>query len=260
MSKRKKIIIKSAASVIAISIFLYARSQYVLPIVMYHSVKPQVPGQSRLIVSTEAFERQMAFLKKYKYSVLALEEAAQIIKDNRPLPPRPIVITIDDGNLDNYTYAFAILKKYGLPATIFLPTDDIGKSDKLTWEQMREMQRTGLISFGSHTLTHPFLTEIKTEDLLWKEISGSKKILESGLGRQVNTFSYPSGRFNQKARDIVIKAGYTSAVATNPGKRIKNNDVFALKRLRISENAGNLFIFWAETNGYYNLIRENRHK
>jgi hypothetical protein len=68
------------------------------------------------------------------------------------------------------------------------------------------------------------------------------------------------GRFSDKARRAVIAAGYKIAVATNPGKKYPNNDIFVLKRLRISENAGNLFVFWIETSGYYNFIREHRHK
>jgi hypothetical protein len=84
--------------------------------------------------------------------------------------------------------------------------------------------------------------------------------LEEKLGRPISAFSYPEGRFNNKIKQLVMYAGYTVAVATNPGKRFANDDIFALKRLRISANCNNLFIYWVETSGYYNFMRERRHK
>ncbi|HNQ50977.1 MAG TPA: polysaccharide deacetylase family protein, partial [Candidatus Omnitrophota bacterium] len=150
--------------------------------------------------------------------------------------------------------------KYGLPATIFLIVNDIGKPDKLNWGQIREMRDSGLITFGSHSLSHPFLECITSPPELVNEILGSKNALERSLGRPVRTFSYPCGRLNDDVRQKVIDAGYGAAVVTNPGKTFSSSDVFALKRLRISENAANLFIFWFETTGYYNFIREHRHK
>jgi len=71
-------------------------------------------------------------------------------------------------------------------------------------------------------------------------------------------FSYPEGRFDDKIRQLVIDAGYRLAVATHPGKYYPNDDIFALKRLRISENAKGLFVFWAETSGFYTFIKEHR--
>jgi peptidoglycan/xylan/chitin deacetylase (PgdA/CDA1 family) len=239
---------------------IFIGRQYVLPIAMYHSVQPVVPEGNRLIVSTGTFDRQMRFLKKNNYNVLPLDQAAAFIANRKKIPGRAVVLTFDDGNIDNYIYAFPVLKKYGLPATMFLVVDQIGKPDKLNRDQIREMQASGLVTFGSHSMSHPFLECIIDPAELTKEISGSKQALESLLARPVMSFSYPCGRLNSQVRQKAIEAGYMAAVVTNPGKSIANDDVFALKRLRISENAGNLFVFWFETSGYYNFIRENRHK
>ena len=260
MFKKKKLIIWGGIGIGAAILVIFIRAQYVLPIAMYHSVKPVVPEGNRLIVSVEAFDRQMRFLKKNSYDVLPLETAAAMIVDGRKLPARALVLTFDDGYIDNYLYAFPVLKKYGLPATIFLIVNDIGKPDKLNWDQIREMQDSGLITFGSHTMSHPFLEYVTVPAELTSEISGSKKALERMFERPVRTFAYPMGRFNHEVRQRVIDAGYAAAVATNPGKRLRNDDLFALKRIRISESAANLFVFWFETSGYYNFIREHRHK
>jgi len=260
MFKKKKLIIWGGIGIGAAILVIFIRAQYVLPVAMYHSVQPSVPEGNRLIVSVEAFDRQMRFVKMNDYTVLPLHEAAAMIDEGRKLPRKALVLTFDDGYEDNYLYAYPILKKYGLPATIFLIVNDIGTPDKLNWDQIREMQDSGLITFGSHSLSHPFLECITSPPELVNEILGSKNALERSLGRPVRTFSYPCGRLNDDVRQKVIDAGYGAAVVTNPGKAFSSSDVFALKRLRISENAANLFIFWFETTGYYNFIREHRHK
>jgi peptidoglycan/xylan/chitin deacetylase (PgdA/CDA1 family) len=261
MFKNKKLIVWGIIAVCcAAAVTVFVRRQYVLPVAMYHSVQADAPKGNSLVVSAKAFERQMRFLKDNKYSVISLEQAVDLISRKKRLPARTVVLTFDDGNADNYVYAFPVLKKYGLPATIFLIVNDIGKPDKLDLAQIREMQASGLVTFGSHSMSHPFLECITSDTELIKEISGSKVALEALLGRPVNTFSYPCGRLNADVRQRVVNAGYRAAVVTNPGKKIGNDDVFAFKRLRISENAGNLFVFWFETTGYYNFIRENRHK
>jgi peptidoglycan/xylan/chitin deacetylase (PgdA/CDA1 family) len=261
MFKRKKLaFVLGLVAVLSLCGAGFMRGQYVLPIAMYHSVAPVVPEGNRLIVSVKTFERQMAFLKKNGYNAVTLDEAARMINEKNRIPARTIVLTFDDGNRDNYTYAFPILKKYRIPATIFIIVSKVGEPDKLNWEQIKEMRDSGLVVFGSHSLNHPFLENIEDGEILKKEIKDSKNILEENLKKEVSTFSYPCGRLNSRVRQEVVSAGYKAAVVTNPGKNCPDDDIFALKRLRISENASNMFVFWIETSGYYNFIRENRHK
>ena len=261
MFRRKRLIVFLGIIVFtAASLAVFISRQYVLPIIMYHSVSTTVPPGNVITVSAKTFERQMLFLKKHNYKVIPLEAISDFIAKKKKIPPRTIVLTLDDGYKDNYIYAFPVLKKYNFPATIFIIVSEVGRPGRLSWEEIKEMQGSGLIIFGSHTINHPLLNFIKADQELIKEISDSKKILEEGLGRRVNSFCYPMGRFSDKVRQAVIAAGYKIAVATNPGKKYPSNDIFVLKRLRISENAGNLFVFWIETSGYYNFIREHRHK
>lgn len=259
MSKRKVLINVFAVIVLLLfSLIAFIRQQYVAPILMYHSIHPQAKPENRLAVSTEAFRRQMSFLKRHRYNVLSLEDLANLIKHKKKIPHRTLSITFDDGYKDNYAYAFPILKEYSLPATIFIIINEVGRADRLSWDEIKEMQGSGLISFGSHTLTHKYLEEIKTEEELKKEVYDSKKILENKLAKPVNTFSYPSGRFTIQMRKLVIDTGYKLAVATNPGKKFPNDDIYALKRLRISSTSDKLFVFWIESSGYYTFIKEHR--
>jgi len=261
MFKRKKLI--AVLCIIAISVgslTVFISRQYVLPILMYHSVSASVPQGNRIIVSVDTFQRQMKFLKEHNYNVLTLEAAGDLIKNKKKIPARSIVLTLDDGYKDNYIYALPVLKKYNFPATIFIVFSQVGMPGMLNWDEIKQMQDSGLITFGSHTINHPFLEFVKTDEELIREIGDSKNLMENNLNKVVNTFSYPMGRFSERARNLVIACGYKVGVVTNPGKKYPNDDVFALKRLRISENAKNLFVFWIESSGYYNFIREHRHK
>lgn len=233
-----------------------------LPVIMYHSINPDRQNGSLLVVTPENFRRQMDFLKKHRYNVISLEEAGRFIKNKKRPPARTIAITFDDGYQDNYTYAFPILKEYNFPATIFIVVNEVGNppQKRLGWEEIKLMQDSGLITFGSHTANHPNLAGVSSPETMRDEIQGSKKILEEKLGRKVESFCYPGGRFTKAARQAAIDAGFKLAVATNPGKSIPNDDVFLIKRIRISKNCDNLFIFWVETSGYYNLMRESKGK
>ena len=261
MSKRKRLItLFGVISLLSIFLGSFIQGKYVVPIVMYHSVNPGALPENRIAILPETFERQMHFLKSHHYNVLSLESVATLIKERKRIPPRTIGITFDDGYKDNYIYAFPILKKYNLPATIFIITDEVGRADRLSWDEIKTMQDSGIVTFGSHALGPEPLINIKSEQELRKQIFNSKKILEEKLGHRINAFSYAGGMFNDRIKQLVMEAGYKLAVATNPGKKFVDDDIFALKRLRISANANNLFIFWIETSGYYNFMREHRHK
>lgn len=261
MLKHKRLVIVALAAIIIFSFIGFVRHKYVVPIIMYHSINPDNQGgKSLLVVTPENFRRQMRFLKEHRYNVISLEEAVRFIKNKKRPSGRTIAITFDDGFKDNYTYAFPILKEYNFPATIFIVVNEVGvpPESRLSWDEIRAMQESGLVTFGSHTVTHPNLEGVTSAETLENEIQGSKKILEEKLGRGVTSFSYPGGKFTKAAKQAVIDAGYELAVATSPGKRVPDNDIFVTKRLRISRNCDNLFVFWVETSGYYNFMRESK--
>jgi peptidoglycan/xylan/chitin deacetylase (PgdA/CDA1 family) len=262
MSKFKKVVI-ALVILVSLSGFLilnFIRQQYVAPILMYHSIVTVPTPENRLTVSVKTFQRQMRFLKEHHYNLLPLEELAALIREKKPIPPKSVALTFDDGNKDNYTLAFPILKKYNVPAAFFIIINEVGRAqnDRLNWDEIRLMQESALVTFGSHCLGPEPLVNLKSETQLKKEIFDSKKILEENLGLPVNMFSYPEGRFNHKIKQSVKDAGYKLAVATSPGRKFPHDDVFVLKRLRISENAGNPFVFWIETSGFYTFIKERR--
>lgn len=249
------------AVIVAGGAVYFLGNHYVAPILMYHSVNPvENPYIKRLIVHPDSFEMQMAFFKRHNYNVVPLTALVEMIARKQAIPARTVAITFDDGYKDNYRYAFPVLKKYNLPATIFVIIDEIGRSDRLSWQEIKEMLASGLISIGSHALGPEPLVKIQPESELRKQIFVSKEILEQRLATEVKLFSYPEGMFNDRIRKLVIDAGYVGAVATSPGKQFSPDDVFALKRLRISSTSDNLAVFWFESSGYYTFFKERRKK
>lgn len=205
-------------------------------ILMYHSVSPKL--DYFMNVEPAAFERQMAYLKRKEYPVIPLTELIRRIKTHEPLGGS-VVITFDDGYRDNYTVAFPILKKYRFPATIFVTTDLIGKSDKrnlsrLSIEEMREMEASGLIDIESHTKSHPRLSKLEA-DAAREEILGAKLYLESQLGKACAHFAYPYGNFNDDTRRIVSEL-FVSAFGVRHGTVGKSSDLFALPRASVDQS------------------------
>ncbi|NQU95888.1 MAG: polysaccharide deacetylase family protein [Candidatus Omnitrophica bacterium] len=239
---------------------LFLNAVYVPVIIMYHSVGPEniAPANygGKLNVTTRTFEKQMKFLSDHDYNVIPLAEFVKRIKRNERIPHKTLTITFDDGLKNNFTNAYPVLKKYNFLATIFIVTDFMGKKNFLTPEDMKIMQKNN-ITIGSHTMAHSFLPWMADRDVQ-KELVESKKILKKITGQRIDLFSYPLGRFSDKTKEIVKDAGYIGAVATSPGRPKPSDDIYALKRIRISMSSDNLAVFWIETSGYYTFIKEVR--
>jgi len=125
--------------------------EIIIPILAYHNFTKD-EGSSYDINIAE-FEKQMDYLSAHNYSVISLSELVEGLKQGE-LPYKPVVITIDDGFKSTFSLAYPVLKKYNLPATLFLYTDFIEKNSySLTWEEIREMTKNN-IEIGSHTLSH----------------------------------------------------------------------------------------------------------
>lgn len=254
--KRKIILCSGLGFALILSIMLFLKNTYVIPVIMYHSIDYN-DKLTKLSVSPESFARQMEFLSKHHYNVVGLDKVASYLEKKEKVPPKTVAITFDDGFYNNYKYAYPVLKKYNLPATIFIITGWVGKPGYVGWNELREMADSGLITIGSHTKSHLWLPAMGTR-FLKKELEESKEILEQKLNRKVDTFCYPVGAFDKRVKDAVKKAGYVCAAATNPGRFAPSDDIYEIKRIKISRTSDNLFVFWIETSGWYTWIKEHR--
>lgn len=212
----------------------------VIPILTYHNFTKD-EGSSYSINIIE-FEKQMNYLATYNYSVISLSELLKGLK-NGQLPPKPVVITIDDGFKSTFTLAYPVLKKYNFPATLFIYTDFIEKNSySLTWGEIKEMTENNL-EIGSHTLSHCNLLQYKENKnyenylaRIKKEIFLSKEILESKIGGKVKFFAYPYGVYSPTIKNLVIQADYEGILNANSMNNTLNTDPFSLNRQIIFRN------------------------
>lgn len=206
-------------------------------ILMYHCVF--AGAESFMNVEPKEFERQMKYIADSGRAVIPLSELVSRLKSGAQLGSS-IVITFDDGYMDNYTNAFPVLKKYQFPATIFVVTDRIGMRDerglsRLSAQQMKEMESSGLVEIEPHTRTHPHLSKLPALEAQ-AEIVGAKEKLEELLEKKCRHFAYPYGDFNPEIGGLVRKSGLESAVSVSEGSVKLGADLFALPRVSIDSS------------------------
>jgi peptidoglycan/xylan/chitin deacetylase (PgdA/CDA1 family) len=246
----------SAVALCAFYIF-YMQPRYAVPVLMYHSISED--ESSTLSVKPENFKKQIEYLSNAGYSVISLDELVDGISQGKKFSHKEVVLTFDDGLVDNYINAFPVLSKYDLPAIIFLETDNIGQvPGYLTWDQVRLMAKNNL-EFGAHTKTGAYLPSIDSDKELIDEIAGSKSDMEKELARQVIYFCYPTGGFNNTVKELVRQSGYKGACTTNRGFDMRNKDVYEINRIKVTDSDINKPLnFRAKLSGYYNIFRKGK--
>ncbi len=195
----------------------------------YHQIDNK---SAYLAVPISDFDAQMKFLVDSGCVTITPDELYAGLRGELQLPPKPVLITFDDGYLDNYTNAFPILKKYGLHATIFIIPAFTGVyPGYMTWDQLKEMEAAG-ITVESHTLTHPKLEELP-DDEIRNELLNSKNMLEQNLGHPIEFLAYPTGTYNLHIAGIAQDIGYKGAFTIKYGIVDGGSNFFALERVPI---------------------------
>jgi peptidoglycan/xylan/chitin deacetylase (PgdA/CDA1 family) len=215
-------------------------------ILMYHAVgQPHQPA-GKYILPERQFKRQMAWLRKRDYRVISLENLISLRRENRLPPGRSVIITFDDGYKDNWEIAAHILRHYGFTATIFLVSRYVGKTNQwdregelagrqlLSWKEIQKMRQEGF-SFGAHSRSHTYLTEL-AEGELKSEIEGSSSDLQNQSGQPVTIFAYPNGKFNQEVIAALKNAGFLAACSSDSGVNDPAIPEYALRRAEIRGN------------------------
>ncbi len=181
--------------------------QVLVPILLYHHVDGS--RTDRYSVTVQAFAQQMEKLHEWGYTTLTISELARLILSGGSIPPRPIVISFDDGNLDVYTNAFPIMEQYGFKGVMYVVANRLSSTDFLHVPQLKELIDAGW-EIGSHSMTHSNLKDTTTD--LHLEINESKVMLEQELGITIKSFAYPFADANPDIINHTEDAGYQSAV------------------------------------------------
>ena len=213
-------------------------------ILMYHIIaEPRATQEAKYCCTPARFEAQMRYLVESGVRLLGLDEIADAHDGRVDWPLSGVAVTFDDGFAETFANALPILARYRIPATMFALSGRIGAFNDwmsrrgsperalMSAAQLREMAAAG-ISIGSHTRTHPRLTDLDVNGKR-DEIRVSKAELEDVLGQVVSTFAYPYGLFDDDSRQAVEEFGYRAACSVRSGFNGPSVDRFALRRIEV---------------------------
>lgn len=212
------------------------RQNITLPILMYHYVRtpPSIisdPIGYKLSVSPADFTAQMDLLATHGYNPVDFNDVRAYFAASRPLPAKPVVITLDDGYADLYTTAFPILAGHGFKAVAYIVSGFVGRSRYVTAAQVVQMDQNG-IEIASHTVDHADLSRSSMGNVM-RQLVDSKRSLENMLGHPVLDFAYPSGKFDAQTVAAVQRAGYDTAVTTMSSIEHSLADRYLWTRVRV---------------------------
>lgn len=170
-----------------------------VPILMYHAVSDTINGIKELHVSPSSLDQQLQYLTDNGYDPIFFSDLPHVEDYDKPL-----ILTFDDGYLNNYTELFPLLQKHGVKVTIFMISGNVGGGRSLSAQQIQEMSRSGLVSFQSHTVSHPYLDEL-TEAQLVDELSRSQMDILHLTGILPNVLCYPTGRTSSLVQEAASR-------------------------------------------------------
>lgn len=252
-----------------------------VPVLMYHHV---CPHSGLVTVSPETFEEHMAHLARRGYHALAADEFLEFLQGQRALTGRHVLITFDDGYLDNYVYAYPILKRYGLKATVFAITGLIGdgaarthlgaakvlpatpdhrgckaavaegRADEvmLRWSEIETMEASGTVEVHSHTHTHQHWDQMHADrnqrfEAVKKDLSDSRAVLKLRLGKESQHLCWPWGYLEPEYQSIAMRIGFAAQYATTRGVNVAGGDSRRIPRIVMKDRPASWFAYriWA---------------
>ena len=208
-------------------------------VMMWHDV---VPSHKEVWFDTTAaeIERQFAAIKRSHETPITLEALADHLEKGAAVPPHAVVLTFDDNNLGLYRNLFPVLKRYHWPATFFVHTDFVGKptgKEHCTWDQLREMEKSGLVKVYPHTCSHPADMRKINDRQLQHEVVDSRKAIEKQLGGIRPFFCYSNGFYDDRVAHATFRAGYRLAITEDHGPAERSPNLMMVRRYSMHRRA-----------------------
>lgn len=204
-----------------------------VPVIVYHHVKwlkrSDNATERGLTILPSQFAAQLLYLRRNNYHTVSALQVVEALRGRRTLPPRPVVLTFDDGYRDVYAGVFRRLQALHMTATFFLPPGLLGGARYLTWDQVKTMARAGM-DIEAHSMTHPDLTRVPPRQQR-VEVRRSRAVLQSRLHRPVRIFAYPYGSTNAAVQRLVQRSGYLGAFTTRVSWTESSASLFTLPRV-----------------------------
>jgi len=208
-----------------------------LPIVLYHHIQPMpiadLLGHGQLTVDSDIFDGQMKYLKDHGYSAIAADDLINALLNRQGLPSKSIMITVDDGYDDNYTYAFLTAKKYQMMVNFMIPTGLINTPGYMNWDHLTEMAHSPFARLYNHTTSHADLSGLSKEQII-QEVSNADNDLLTKLGVKSTIVTYPYGSYNDLAIQTLKEMGERAAITTEPGRQQCLSNIMRLPRVRVA--------------------------
>lgn len=199
------------------------------------------------ILSKAKFKAQLAYLKANKYNTISLDKFYSHMSKRTALPTKPIIITFDDGYVDNYTLAYPLLKANKQKATLFMIANCINAKNYLTSKQLLEMDKNN-VKVGSHTNNHDDLSKL-TYIKQVATLKTSRIVLEKLLGKRVLYAAYPCGKYNNLTPKATHDAGFNLGISTDNGFTSVSVNYYTINRIYVNA-------FYSMAKFEYNLTHE----
>ncbi len=220
-----------------------------VPILLYHRFGPVVADG--MTITTPVFESHLKYLRDNGFHVIPLRQLVDYYLKKGPMPaPKSVVIVADDGHESVYTYMRPLVMKYQVPVTLFLyPSAISNASYAMTWDQLRDLKKTGLFEFQGHTYWHPNfkkdekrMSRAEYEKSVDLQLNKSRTKLEKELGVHIDMLAWPFGIYNDWLMERAKEDGYVAAFSIEAHAAAEGDALMKLPRyLLVNADSGKVF-------------------
>ncbi len=221
-----------------------------VPILLYHRFGPVVADS--MTVTTAVFESNLRYLKDNGYTVIPLRQLVDYCLGKTVLPPpaKAVVIVEDDAHKSVYSDMLPLVRKYHIPVTVFVyPSAVSHASYTMTWDQLRDLKKTGLFDLQGHTYWHPNfkrdkkgLSPSEYDKFVDMQLKKSKRKLEKELGVKIDMLAWPFGIYDDFLTHKAAEAGYIAAFSLERRPAGPSDKIEALPRyLMVNQDSGKRF-------------------
>ncbi len=203
-----------------------------MPLISYHQIRnyraSDTSQDKPYIMPVATFTAQMRYLAKHHYHTITPNQLLAHLTTGTKLPAKPVMLSFDDSDENQYTHAVPVLKRHHFTATFFIMTVVLGKPHYMSAHQLRALDSDGM-TIGAHTWDHHRVDRYSDGD--WhKQLTKPRKHLEHLVGHPVHYFAYPYGVFNAKAFSHLRRAGYWAAFQLTSDPLSKKEPLYTLQR------------------------------
>ena len=230
-----------------------------LPILMYHKISEKPGSWGKYVISPDELEADIRLILARGFTPITISQLEAYIKGASPLPEKPIMLTFDDGNRSDFVYAFPLAQKYNvkmISSPVGIYTEDSSNSDDhnvnyayLSWEEIREMQNSGLFEFQNHSYNlHNFdanrkgclksksESESDYEALILHDFKTAQELFAKNGIKTPTCFTYPFGSTNSRLLEYIRELGFTSTLGTYESVNTIDGDLYDLYRFNRAHN------------------------